>query len=62
MQLAGLEDGDIVTVLNGLGIADIDQEALYGLLVEADQLSIEVKRGGGSVPVLIQFEAGSDDE
>ena len=62
MQQVGLEDGDIVIVLNGLGIADIDQEALYGLLVEADQLIVKVKRGGVSVPVHIQFESGSDDE
>ena len=62
MMQAGLVDGDIVTVVNGLHVANVEAEAFYTMIAQADQLNIELKRSGVTVPVTVQFGSGSEYE
>ncbi len=59
LQQVGLQDGDIVTVINGTRIADIDTTEVFGLIGAASQLDMEVLRGEESIPVRIEFGAGN---
>ncbi len=58
-EQSGLKDGDIVTVLNGLRIADLGQEELITQFGAANELDLEVIRGEESVSVLIAFATGN---
>jgi len=53
----GIEDGDIITQINGKKISDLNEiMSLFGKITNIDQLSLNVKRGGENTPLDYKFK------